>query len=365
MKRFFILLSVGLMAVSCWGHSDRLKVDIDKALKHPGRAQDVYAEAVAIPLHGPEGITLGQEIGLLDVAADRFFLLDKKKNEIVIFDRNGECVTQITMADTVVDFSVYRDLVLDVLTEDAITEYSATDGAFLAKYPIQDNDVMLKRAARVTEDGFFMLGTKDGYAYDGSYLISKNHFYPAARPAPDYLSTHSFVPASECQNSRFFRCDGIVYSFGSRSGQRPGSPSPFAWAREYPGTLPGFRPSPSGFLPEPPPRRAGSPQRERDGIPPCESAPSADDFPDTPKTWVPSCSTGSCRPGRFSAGSPEQALKKLFFTSFFPGRFGETVPGGYPFSPLVAMPSIKYRCRVRNTTETGISDTMEAAMIRW
>ena len=219
MKRFFILLSVGLMAVSCWGHSDRLKVDIDKALKHPGRAQDVYAEAVAIPLHGPEGITLGQEIGLLDVAADRFFLLDKEENEILLFDRNGECVTQITMADTVVDFSVYRDLVLDVLTEDAITEYSATDGAFLAKYPIQDNDVMLKRAARVTEDGFFMLGTKDGYAYDGSYLISKNHFYPAARPAPDYLSTHSFVPASECQNSRFFRCDGIVYSFGSRSGQ--------------------------------------------------------------------------------------------------------------------------------------------------
>ena len=219
MKRFFILLSVGLMAVSCWGHSDRLKVDIDKALKHPGRAQDVYAEAVAIPLHGPEGITLGQEIGLLDVAADRFFLLDKEENEILLFDRNGECVTQITMADTVVDFSVYRDLVLDVLTEDAITEYSATDGAFLAKYPIQDNDVMLKRVARVTEDGFFMLGTKDGYAYDGSYLISKNHFYPAARPAPDYLSTHSFVPASECQNSRFFRCDGIVYSFGSRSGQ--------------------------------------------------------------------------------------------------------------------------------------------------
>ena len=219
MKRFFILLSVGLMAVSCWGHSDRLKVDIDKALKHPGRAQDVYAEAVAIPLHGPEGITLGQEIGLLDVAADRFFLLDKKKNEIVIFDRNGECVTQITMADTVVDFSVYRDLVLDVLTEDAITEYSATDGAFLSKYPIQDNDVMLKRAARVTEDGIFVLGTKDGYAYDGSYLISKNHFYPAARPAPDYLSTHSFVPASECQYSRFFRCDGNVYSFGSRSGQ--------------------------------------------------------------------------------------------------------------------------------------------------
>ncbi len=219
MKRLFIILSVGLMAVSCWSHSDRLKVDIDKALKHPGRARDVYVETIAIPLQGLEGIALGQEIRLLDVAADRFFLLDKEKNEILIFDRNGECVTLITMADSVIDFSVYRDRVLDVLTEDAITEYSATDGAFLAKYPIQDNDVMLKRVARVTEEGIFMLGTKDGYAYDGSYLISKNHFYPAARPAPDYLSTHSFVPASECQNSRFFRCDGIVYSFGSRSGQ--------------------------------------------------------------------------------------------------------------------------------------------------
>ena len=219
MKRLFIILFVGLMAVSCWSHSDRLKVDIDKALKHPGRARDVYVETIAIPLQGLEGIALGQEIRLLDVAADRFFLLDKEKNEILIFDRNGECVTLITMADSVIDFSVYRDRVLDVLTEDAITEYRATDGAFLAKYPIQDNDVMLKRVARVTEEGIFMLGTKDGYAYDGSYLISKNHFYPAARPAPDYLSTHSFVPASECQNSRFFRCNGIVYSFGSRSGQ--------------------------------------------------------------------------------------------------------------------------------------------------
>ena len=219
MKRLCIILSVGLMALSCWSHSDRFKVDIDKALKHPGRARDVYSETISIPLQRLERIALGQEIRLLDVAADRFFLLDQEKNEILIFGWNGECATTITVADSVIDFSVYRDRVLDVLTEDAVTEFSTTDGAFLAKYPIQDNDVMLKRVARVTEDGIFMLGTKDGYAYDGSYLISKNHFYPAARPAPDYLSTHSFFPASECQNSRFFRCDGIVYSFGSRSGQ--------------------------------------------------------------------------------------------------------------------------------------------------
>ena len=219
MRRLFIILCVGLTALSCWSRSDRFKVDIDKALKHPGRARDVYAEAEAIPLQGPEGIAFGREIRLLDVTADRFFLLDGGRKEILVFDWNGGYVTTITVADSILDFSVYRDRVLDVLTKDAITEYSTTDGAFLAKYPVRDLEVMLKRVARVTEDGIFMLGTQDGYAYDVSYLISKSRFYPAARPAPDYLSTHAFVPASECQDSRFFRCEGIVYSFGSRSGQ--------------------------------------------------------------------------------------------------------------------------------------------------
>ncbi|MBO6063048.1 MAG: hypothetical protein J6P62_03640 [Bacteroidales bacterium] len=219
MKRLFIILSVGLAALSCGSRSGRFKVDIDKALKKRVDAREFYSEASTIPLRFSVPTTPGREISLLDVAADRFFLLDKEKNEILVFDWNGESVTTISVADTVIDFSVYRDRVLDVLTEDAITEYSTTDGAFLAKYPIRDLDVMLKRVARVTEDSIFMLGTQDGYANDCSYSINKNRFYPAARPAPDYLSTHAFVPASECQNSRFFRCDGIVYSFGTRSGQ--------------------------------------------------------------------------------------------------------------------------------------------------
>lgn len=219
MKRLFIILSVGLAALSCGSGSGRFQVDIDKALKKRVDARELYSEASAIPLRFPDPMTPGREIRLLDVAEDRFFLLDREKNDILVFDRNGGNVTTITMADTVLDFSVYRDGVLDVLTEDAIIEYSTADGTFLAKYPVRDLDMMPKRVARVTEDSIFMLGTQDGYANDCSYSISKNRFYPATRPAPDYLSTHSFVPASEVQNSRFFRCEGIVYSFGTRSGQ--------------------------------------------------------------------------------------------------------------------------------------------------
>ena len=44
----------------------------------------------------------------------------------------------------------------------------------------------------------------------------------------------------------------------------------------------------------------------------------------------------------------------------------EGEPGGvYPFRPLVAMPSMKYRCRQKNTMETGTREQREAAMIRW
>ena len=91
MKRFFILLSVGLMAVSCWGHSDRLKVDIDKALKKQVDIRELYAQAAVITLHFSEGMTLGQESPpVMEVAADRFFLLDKENNTIRVFNWEGD-----------------------------------------------------------------------------------------------------------------------------------------------------------------------------------------------------------------------------------------------------------------------------------
>ena len=151
MKRVFCYLFAALLAVSCWqGRSDRFKVDIDKALKKQVDARKLYTEATVIPLHCPEGMTLRQdEKVVLEVAADRFFLLDG--NEILVFNGAGDHVTSITSEEPIVDFSAYQDRALDVLMAGSITEYDIRDGALLDTYPIRDNEVTLVSIVRVDE----------------------------------------------------------------------------------------------------------------------------------------------------------------------------------------------------------------------
>ena len=225
MKHFCSILLAGLLAFSCGrSHSNLLKVNVDKALKYGVCARDLYAQADEIPLHYPgEMVLRPQENVVMDVAADRFFLLDRESNAILAFDWNGAYVTSIGSVETIIDFSVYRGEILDVLTESAITEYAAKDGALLESYPIQNNGMTLKCLARVDEDSFAMLGCQGGRAYDCGYIIGKTGFYSVAlHAASDYLVTRSFVPDSEVRNSRFFRYDGSVFRFLSESGEIDG-----------------------------------------------------------------------------------------------------------------------------------------------
>ena len=217
MRRAILILLTALLAVSCVGRSEKVKVDIDRALKKKVDVGKLYSEVTVIPLQCPEGTTAGQEEKVvLDVAADRFFLLNQ--NKILVFDGAGDYVTSITGEEPIIDFSVYRDRVLDVLTSGAITEYDIKDGTLLETYPIRDNDVILTSVARVDDDSIDMCGYLDGTAYDCGYIVNRAYFYSVARPAPDYLVSHANVPAAEMQNSRFFRCDGLVYNYLCKSG---------------------------------------------------------------------------------------------------------------------------------------------------
>ena len=221
MRHCALFLSAVLLAVSCGqAHQGPITVNIDRAMKKPFSTRDLYARADAIPLHCPDGTVFGREgHGVMDIAADRFFLLDKEKNGILVFDWDGIYITTVKSEQAIIDFSVYQERILDVLTENAITEYATKDGALLESYPLRNGEMILKSVARVDEDSIALLGCLDGEMYDCGYLIDRNYFYSLPRPAPDYLLTHATVPASEMQDSRYFRCGDAVYSFLSRSGQ--------------------------------------------------------------------------------------------------------------------------------------------------
>jgi len=235
MKKICFLLLAGLLAVSC-GQDDfnRINVNVDKALKRPVKCAELYAKADVIPLRVPDGIRVGQGETRLEVAADRFFLLNQEKDAILVFDGTGACVTAIRSAEPVIDFSPYEDRTLTVLTAHAITEYAIGDGVVLGNYPIQDNDVDLRCIARINDESIYMLGDKDGETYSCSYLTSTQRFYSYALPA----DLHSVVPAQEVQGIRFFHDGDNRHLFLSRSGKiyKYDAPSGFG----HPALIPDF-----------------------------------------------------------------------------------------------------------------------------
>ena len=215
MRRFCYLLFIGLLAVSC-GQDETIKVNIAKAMKQRVSAKDLYSEVDVIPLRCPAGTAPGQQGRVvLEVTADRFFLLDRARNEVLVFDREGAYLTAVKRAAEILDISVYEDRILDVLTADAVAEYADGDCSLLAEYPFQNEGVSLRCAARIDEDWIQMCGSKDGLAYDCSYLTGKGRFYATKSSGP---MPGSSVPAREFRRSRYFRSGGVTYYFLSRSG---------------------------------------------------------------------------------------------------------------------------------------------------
>lgn len=209
MKRFWPLLIAGLLAASCGRvPSNLLQVDLDRALKHPAGMPEAYAQVEQIPLRLPEGVAAGDG-AVLEVAADRFFVLDAERDRILVFDGTGDYLTTLACAEPVIDFSVYRDRLLDVLTAGGITTYSIADFAVRERHPIRDDEVALHAVARVDDDSITMCGTLDGQAYGCGYLVGLERFY----------SVHaSAVAASDYERGRFFRCGDSTYYLCRRAG---------------------------------------------------------------------------------------------------------------------------------------------------
>ena len=145
----------------------------------------------------------------MEVAADRFFLLDDENNAIRVFNWDGDYLATIDQPEKIIDISAYKDQVLDVLTAGAISEYDIKDGSFLTAYPIRDNEVILTSLARVDDDTIDLKGYLNGRAYDCGYLIGKARFYTVV---------NDFYPAVDYQSGRFFHSNDSTFCFCPRSG---------------------------------------------------------------------------------------------------------------------------------------------------
>ena len=173
-------------------------------------ARELYAQAAVITLHFSEGMTLGQESQpVMEVAADRFFLLDKENNTIRVFNWEGDYLATIDQPEKIIDISAYKDQVLDVLTAGAISEYDIQDGSFLTAYPIRNNEVILTSLARVDEDTIDLKGSLNERAYDCGYLIGQNRFYTVV---------NDFYPAVDYQSGRYFHSNDSTFCFCAHSG---------------------------------------------------------------------------------------------------------------------------------------------------
>ena len=213
MKRTITILSFLLLLIACTPYGVT-KVNLRKAFRQKTSAKDLYARVDVIPLRVPEGVRIGPEETMLEVAADRFFLLNQEKDTILVFDGAGEYLTAIRSEEPVIDFSPYLDRALTVLTAHAITEYAIRDGSTLGNYPIRDNDIDLQCATRIGEQWIDLLGSKAGKAYGCVYYVDQKRLGSSEMMS----SLHSVMPASEVQDSRYFHDRDSCYMFMSQSG---------------------------------------------------------------------------------------------------------------------------------------------------
>lgn len=212
MNRVSSFLFIVFLSVSCW-HPDSglLSVNIDKALKKSVSIHDLCSQVDLVSLSYPGEIGIGDEKQFrMDVGKNRLFLLEKEKNEILVFDEGGTYLTSISCSDTIIDFSVYRDQSLVVLTTNTIIEYSITDCTVVGTFQLGNNKVTLKSVSRVDDDTIDVIGYLNGKAYDCGYLVNQSRFYSVESPV---------FSASEYKNSRFFHCNDSTFSFCTMSGE--------------------------------------------------------------------------------------------------------------------------------------------------
>lgn len=214
MKRLLPLLILSCIVSSCFGSVyDNIRINIDRASKVKTRLSELCSKVEVFPIALVEPFP--EESMLLDVTGDFVFILSRDRNQIRVYDSQGDYVTSIKASEKIIDFSTYHNLYLDLLDGNRIVEYNLKDFSITNTLTIPDTELKLLSLIRRDENVFLLSAISKGnayncyYAIDLSELFVQDHFYYSKNP---------FTNAKNYLNSRYFKDNEYLYYYYSQSG---------------------------------------------------------------------------------------------------------------------------------------------------
>ncbi len=185
-KLFLATISAGLaVCLICGCESSRSvdgQVDLRKASDQKISIHAVYDRIEVVCLDNvPENATSAPVLSDLSVTGDRFFLRDGDR-AILSYRQDGHLAAILNPGVPIKEYAVYKDRILDVLSEKEVYEYLVPEFSFQQKVLLNtDNpdlfEVTPVNLVRLSEEMMMFPAEKGDKDYWGEYHFDTNKYY--------------------------------------------------------------------------------------------------------------------------------------------------------------------------------------------
>ena len=214
-KLFPVLISVVFCFIEATGCrsllSDDVVIDLRKSPAKRVSVNKIYDRIELVSLESPgAGSMPSPSLSSLSVTEDRFYF-KCGDSTIVSYFKDGRLSDSMAPGGLITDFSIYRDSVMDVLSDKEILSYSLPNHSLTRRANL-DTPVSLKKIAR-WRNQIFLPGYVDSQEYICEYDCERNSFARVPRNAnvPDVKKN--------VEQMSFFRYDDHLMSVYPYSGR--------------------------------------------------------------------------------------------------------------------------------------------------
>ena len=214
-KPFPVLISTLFCLIGFAGcrslRSDDIIIDLSKGPDKKVTVNKIYDRIELVTLECPGSRALpAASLNSLSVTEDRFYF-KCGDSTIVSFFKDGRLADSLAPGSLITDYFIYRDSVMEVLSDKEILSYSLPDHTLTHRINL-DTPVSLKKIAR-RRNQIFLPGYIDSQEYLCEYDCERNYFAMVPRNAnvPDVRKN--------VEQMTFFSHDGHLLSLYPYSGR--------------------------------------------------------------------------------------------------------------------------------------------------